>query len=41
MNKLKQIFFTSDWHMGHANSIKFDNRPFKDLDDMHKSIIRN
>lgn len=38
MNK-KPTFFTSDWHIGHENSIKFDNRPFKNLDDMHKSLI--
>lgn len=37
----KQIFFTSDLHIGHENAIKFDNRPFKDLDDMHRGIIRN
>jgi calcineurin-like phosphoesterase family protein len=37
----KQIFFTSDWHIGHENSIKFDNRPFKDLDDMHRQLIKN
>lgn len=35
------VFFTSDWHIGHAASIKFDNRPFKDLDHMHKVLINN
>ena len=39
MNR-KKIFFTSDLHIGHANSINFDNRPFRDLDDMHSSLIR-
>ena len=34
------IFFTSDMHLFHAKSIKFDNRPFKDLNDMHDSIIK-
>lgn len=38
--KRKPIFFTSDWHIGHANSIKFDNRPFKDTDEMHEVLIR-
>jgi calcineurin-like phosphoesterase family protein len=33
-------FFTSDWHIGHANSLKFDNRPFKDLREMHSSLIK-
>ena len=37
----KPIFFTSDWHIGHANSIVFDDRPFKDLDHMHQVLINN
>jgi calcineurin-like phosphoesterase family protein len=37
----KPIFFTSDWHIGHLNSIKFDNRPFRDLEHMHSSLISN
>lgn len=41
MKNRRPIFFTSDWHIGHANSIKFDNRPFKDLDHMHGVLINN
>lgn len=41
MSRLKKIFFTSDWHIGHANVIKFDNRPFVDLDHMHKVLVNN
>lgn len=37
----KSIHFTSDWHIGHANSIKFDDRPFKDLDHMHRVLVNN
>lgn len=37
----KGVFFTSDWHIGHENCIKFDNRPFRDLDHMHESLISN
>lgn len=37
----KLTFFTSDWHLGHANAIKFDSRPFKDLAHMHKVLINN
>lgn len=37
----KPIFFTSDWHIGHANSIIFDSRPFKDLDHMHTVLVNN
>jgi calcineurin-like phosphoesterase family protein len=35
------IFFTSDQHFGHANVIKFCNRPFKDVDDMQERLIEN
>lgn len=41
MSKRKGIFFTSDLHIGHANSIIFDKRPFKDLDHMHEVIVNN
>lgn len=34
-------WFTSDYHLGHANIIKYCNRPFRDLDHMNKTIIRN
>lgn len=36
-----KIFFTSDWHIGHANVLGFDARPFRDLDHMHKVLINN
>jgi len=39
--KRKPTFFTSDWHINHANSIKFDNRPFKTLEEMHEKLISN
>ena len=34
-------WFTSDYHLGHANIIKYCNRPFKDVQHMNKVIIRN
>lgn len=37
----KPTFFTSDWHINHANSLKFDNRPFKTVEEMHRALIRN
>lgn len=40
MSDRKPTFFTSDWHIGHANSLVFDSRPFKNLDEMHSSLIR-
>ena len=35
------IYFTSDLHFGHKNVLVFNNRPFKDVDDMNQSLIRN
>lgn len=34
-------FVTSDWHIGHENSLKFDNRPFRDLNHMHRVLVNN
>ena len=39
--KRVSVFFTSDWHIGHENCLKFDNRPWINTDDMHKSLISN
>lgn len=33
-------YYISDLHLFHSNSIKFDNRPFDSVEEMHK-IIRN
>lgn len=35
------IYFTSDWHVGHENCLKFDERPFKNLDHMHEELVSN
>lgn len=37
----KGIYFTSDLHIGHANCLVFDKRPFKDLDAMHEVLVNN
>ena len=33
------IFFTADLHLGHANSIRYNNRPFDNLEEMNEAII--
>lgn len=35
------IFFTSDWHIGHQNVLQFDQRPFRDLNHMHRVLVNN
>jgi len=35
-------FFTSDWHIGHANILQLgDGRPFRDLAHMHSILLKN
>lgn len=41
MNSRTNTFFTSDWHVGHADVLVFDQRPFKDLGHMHEVLINN
>ena len=33
-------FYTADWHLGHANVIKFCKRPFKDIFEMREFLIK-
>jgi calcineurin-like phosphoesterase family protein len=41
MRDAKPTFFTSDWHLGHAECLVFDQRPFTDVDHMHRVLINN
>ena len=38
---MSDVFFTSDAHFGHANIIRFCERPFADLDAMHSALAAN
>ena len=33
------IFLTSDLHLGHANIIKYCNRPYRDVNEMNEDLI--
>lgn len=33
-------YYIADLHLGHANVIRFDNRPFENIDEMETEIIR-
>lgn len=33
-------FYIADTHFGHANAIRFDNRPFADPEEMDAEIIQ-
>jgi len=34
-------WFTSDWHLGHDNVMKFSERPFKEIGEMNERVISN
>ena len=38
---MSEIYYISDLHLGHKNVIKFDDRPFSSLEQMHNTIIEN
>jgi len=35
------IYFTSDLHLGHRGIIEMQHRPFSDVNDMNRTLIRN
>ena len=38
---LEKTFFTSDTRFGHANIIKYSERPFRDAQQMDEALIQN
>lgn len=34
-------YYISDLHFGHKNAIKFDNRPFSDVNEMNDTLVSN
>ncbi len=38
---MAQKFYIGDTHFGHANVIKYDERPFESVKEMDEAIIAN
>lgn len=34
-------YYIADMHFGHKNCLRFDNRPFKDINEMNRVLVEN
>ena len=34
-------YFSTDWHLAHKNILRFDNRPFRSIEEHDEKIIKN
>ena len=39
--EIEMIYFTSNMHLGHEAVIHMCNRPFKNVEEMNRALIRN
>jgi len=35
------IFWSADWHLFHSNVIRFNNRPFSNVQEMNETLVSN
>jgi len=38
---MNKIFIISDTHFGHSNIIRYEDRPYNDIEEMNDSLIKN
>jgi len=38
--RVRNVYFSADFHIGHANVIKYSNRPFKDVHHQSEGLIK-
>lgn len=38
---MKKFWFSSDWHLGHKNILRYDQRPFETIEEHDEAIVNN